>query len=132
VPQGTLAHLLGSALPSTPERRAGKAAFPGRPMPALTPAVLAHAPHRSVTRPSCHPTVNYADRDDRMARVWRLLPPIEAIDVRTACPDARYAGLTVAGPAGSGHTVVARRVVQGRLGRRRGQARPRPASSAHV
>ncbi len=125
---------------------------PGRPMPALTPAVLAHAPHRSATRPSCHPTVNYADRDDFMARVGRLLPPIEAIDVRNACPDARYAGSTVVGPAASGHTVVAKRVIQGRpgrsrvvhghpgrtrgvhgrLGRRRGQAHPRPASTAHV
>ena len=50
-----------------------------------------------------------------MARIWRLLPPNEAIDVRTACPDARYAGSTVAGPAASGHTVVAMRDVHDRL-----------------
>ena len=131
---------------------------PGRPMPALTPAVLAHAPQGAlapvlgrrlgldrplapltpgrravtratpgrVTRPSCHPTMKYADTDDPMARVWRPLPPNKAIEVRTACPDARYAGSTVAGPAASGHTVVAMRDVCDRPTRTAHRRRPPP------
>ena len=131
---------------------------PGRPMPALTPAVLAHAPQGAlapvlgrrlgldrplapltprrravtratpgrVTRPSCHATMKYADTDDPMARVWRPLPPNKAIEVRTACPDARYAGSTVAGPAASGHKVVAMRDVHDRLARGARLRRPPP------
>ena len=100
-----------SAAPSTPGRRL---------------LSTRATPPRRATRPSCHPTMKYADTDDLMARVRRLLPPNEAIEVRTAGPDARYAGSTVAGPAASGHTVVAMRDVHDRLARGARRRRPPP------
>jgi hypothetical protein len=118
---------LGERSPSGLWRRTGNAVR-GNPSrvripPSPPPRAVARTIAASVTRPSCHPTMKYADRDDAVARVWRRLSPNEAIDVRIACPDARYAGSTVAGPAASGHTVVAMRDVHDRLAR---GARRRP------